>query len=68
MIEVSSAARKTEAHSESIMIVVCNFVLDASGSSGGAFWVAGTTGWAGFSPSKLMESGEWSSTAMSRGL
>ena len=42
MIVMSSAARKTDAQSDAMMIVVCSFVRDASGSAGGAAFL-GTT-------------------------
>ena len=70
MMEMSRAARKTEAHSESMMMVVCSFVLAASGSAGGAFCAfcaaGAAAGGACFSSlaSRLVEPGVWSSRAM----
>jgi hypothetical protein len=58
MIDVSSAAKKTEAQSESMITTVCTVVRVASGSVGGAFWGGGGGG-ATFSssPSMLVDSG-----------
>jgi len=56
IIVVSRAARKTDAHREAMMIMVCNFVREASGSVGdGALGLVADGGEGGASSSILVE-------------
>jgi citrate lyase alpha subunit len=55
MIVVSRAARKTDAPREAMMIVVCNFVREASGSVGDGVLGSMAEGEGGASSSMLVE-------------
>ena len=56
IIVVSRSARKTDAHREAMMIMVCNFVREASGSVGdGALGLVADGGEGGASSSILVE-------------